>query len=91
MSAYKFNPESTMLQQVDARWAEIAMLILWKLAQQQKVTITADEIARCKAAFGPSGPIVLIHGHTDSVDFQIVTEEQATRLAAHDATLWGQA
>jgi hypothetical protein len=67
------------------------MLILWKLAGRSVVKITAEDMKRCRDEFEPGMPVILTHGHSDSVEFSIVTMEQADRLAAHDATLRGSA
>ena len=87
MTVKQLNPENTMLQQADGQWAKFAMLILWKLNGSKKVTITADDMKSLREHFEPGIPYTLIHGHSDSIDFQIVTEDAAWAIAAHDASL----
>lgn len=91
MTTHKINPDSTMLQQADGQWQKFAMLILFKLAGREKVTVTAADIAQLSERFAPGIPVVMIHGHSDSIDFQVIDEAAAHRLAVHEATMKGSA
>lgn len=91
MNVRKINPDSTILQQLEGHWQKIAMLILFKCKGRDRIKITHDEIARCMTEFAPGAPVLLSHGHSDSIEFQVIDEESAHRLAAHDATLRGTA
>ncbi len=91
MTVTKINPDSVILQQVEEQWQKLAMLILWKLAGRKSVRITAEDIARCTAEFAPGIPVIFTHGHSDSIEFSIVTEADAQRIAEHDRTMRGKA
>ncbi len=87
----KINPESAMLGQMDGHWQKVAMLLLWKLTKGKAVKITAADIEQCSASFAPGVPVILTHGHHDSIEFSIVDQAAADRLAAHEATMRGSA
>lgn len=89
MNARVINPDSTVLQQVDGQWQKLAALILWKLSGRSVVRITAEDMAKMQAEFAPGVAVIFTHGHSDSIEFSIVDEAAATRLAAHDKTLRG--
>lgn len=91
MSMTNLTPDSAVLQQVDGQWNKLAALILWKLAGREKVKVTHLDIARFNKEFAPSMPVLLTHGHSDSIDFQIVDTETAVRLADYDKTMGGTA
>ena len=91
MTVKKLNPESTILQQLDGEWPKMALLLLWKLAGRNQVKLTAAEIENCINEFSPGVPVIYTHGHKDSIDFQLVDEDTAQRLATHDATMKGNA
>lgn len=91
MSVTNLTPDSAVLQQVAEHWQKMAMLILWKTAGQQKVSITMADIQRFSAEFAPGVPVLYTHGHVDSFDFQVVDEAAAHRLAAHSKTMAGTA
>lgn len=85
----KLNPDSVILQQLDEKWQKLFALLLWKYVGTEKVTLTAKEIEACNNAH-PEGLIVYTHGHSDSIDFQLVTPEAAERLMEHDRTMRGR-
>ena len=85
------NPDSTVLQQVDGQWQKLAAMILWKLKGREQIKITADDIAAMNAEFAPGIAVIFTHGHADSIDFQIVDEAAARRIAKHDAAMRGTA
>ena len=91
MTVKVLNPDSTVLQQVDGQWQKLAILILWKCAGRNVVRITAAEIAALKAEFAPSGPVIFTHGMHDAFEFSLISEDDAKRLVAHDATMRGHA
>ena len=83
--AHVMNPESAILQQLDHHWQQIAALLVWKLAQNG-VTLTEKEISQF-----PTDLVLFTHGHKDSIDFKLVTREQAEQLAKFDAAQAGHA
>lgn len=89
MKTEKINPDNLMLQQADGQWQKFAMFILWKLAGTGVVKITADDMKAMTDAYVPGIPVIFIHGHSDSIEFSIVDEAAARRLAAHDANMRG--
>lgn len=91
MTHKTINPDSVVLSQLQGHWQKMAMLILWKLNGRQPVKITAEDMMRFNAEFAPGIPCLYTHGHSDSIDFQIVDEERARALAVHDATMRGRA
>lgn len=91
MSVKVINPDSLILQQLDGHWKKIAMLILYQCKGRERIKITNAEIARLSDEFAPGVPCLLSEGHSDSIVFQVVDEDSAHRLAAHDATLRGSA
>lgn len=91
MSVNVLNPDSAILQQVDGHWQKMAMLILWKLNGKEKVRITLEDMQRFQSSCAPGDPVLFTHGHTDSIEFQIVDQASAARLAEHDASMRGTA
>ena len=85
------NPDSVILQQVDGHWQKLAALIVWKCIGRGTVTITVEDMQRLDDEFAPGVPVLLTHGHADSIEFRIVDEAAAKRLAEHDRTLRGRA
>lgn len=84
--------DAPILDQLDGQWQKFAAVILWKLHGNQQVRITAEDIDAFGKQFGAGGfPVIFTHGHKDSIEFQIVSEEAAKRIAAHDAERRGTA
>lgn len=79
MSIEIINPESAVLTQVQEHWMKIAALLVWKLAPNG-VVLTDKDIASF-----PLDRALLTWGHKDSFEFRLVTQQEAERLAAHDA------
>ena len=79
MTVKILNQDAAVFDQVDGQWMKLLAMVVWKLAPKG-VEITAADIA----SFPPDGTLVT-HGHRESFEFRIVTEEEAKRLAAHDA------
>lgn len=80
----KINPDSVVLQQVDGQWQKLAALILWKCVGTGKVVITAEDMDAMAENFAPGMPCVFTHGKAESLEFSLVTEAEATRLAEFD-------
>ena len=91
MTVNKLNPDSVILQQLDGQWQKIAMLLLLKLAGREKVRITHAEMESLTKQFAPGIPVLMTHGHFDSIDFQVIDEAAARRLADYDAQMRGTA
>lgn len=85
------NPDSTILQQVDGHWQKLAALIVWKCVRRGTVTITLEDMQRLEAEFAPGKSNLLLHGHADYLEFRLVDDESAKRLAEHDRNLKGTA
>lgn len=71
------NPDSVILQ-------KLAALILWKCAGTSKVTITAEDMRAMADNFAPGMACVLTHGKAESIEFSLVTEAEAVRMAEFD-------
>lgn len=84
-AAHVMNPEAAILQQVDGHWQKLAALLVWKLAKTG-VTLTEKEISEF-----PPDLVLLTHGHKDSIEFKMVTQDEAQRLAEYDAAQAGHA
>ena len=80
----EFNPDNTTLRQLDGHWQKMALFILWKLAKRDKVKITVEEIQQCMDEFTPGTPVVFTHGHSDSIEFQLIDEASAKLIAELD-------
>ena len=80
----KINPDSRVLQDVDGYWQKIAAFLLWKLAGTSKVVITAKDMQDMSENFAPGIPCVFTHGKAESLEFSLVTEAEAVRLAEFD-------
>lgn len=85
------TPDSAVLQQLDGQWQKIATMLIWKLAGKEKVRLTHQEMANFANEFLPGIPVLFTHGHSDSIEFQVIDEVAARRIAAHEATLRGSA
>lgn len=82
------TPDSVILQQLEGHWQKMAMLILWKLHGEKKLTITGDDIKQFREEFEKrGGAVVYTHGHAESIDFQIVDHEAALKLQQYEAEL----
>jgi len=80
--------DAAILDQTREHWQKLAALILWKLTQgKASVSITPADMD----AFVASELILLTHGHHDSIEFKLVTPEQAQVLVAHNETMKGRA
>jgi hypothetical protein len=79
MTVKVMNPDAAVLQQVQEHWMKICALLVWKLAPNG-VTLTEKDIASF-----PPDHVLLTHGHRDSFEFKLVTNDEAALIAAHDA------
>lgn len=91
MTAYKINPDSVMLQQMDQQWAKFFQILLFKLKGREKVTITLQDIQAAVEAIEREGLTLLNHGRQDAIDFQLIDREAAMRLAEWDRQQRGTA
>lgn len=91
MTPVKMNPDSVILQQLDGQWQKLFMALLYKLKGKEQVRLTFKELQELGQVCAPGIPVLYTHGHTDSIDFQIVDEAAARRLAEHDAKMRGTA
>ncbi len=80
------NPDAVVLGQIDGHWQKIAAFLLYKLAGETPVRITGADMEAMAAKFAPG---IFTHGGSDFMEFSIVSEEAAQRIAAHDATMRG--
>ncbi len=76
-----------MMQQSEGHWQQYLCLVVWKLARDG-VTITAKDIQEFAEQ---NRRVLLTHGHIDSIDFKLVTMQDAARLAAYDKKQGGTA
>lgn len=91
MSPTNLTPDSAVMQQLDGQWQKLATFLLWKLAGRTKVKLTHEEMELCAAEFAPGIPVLFTHGHSDSIEFQVIDEASAARIVAHDQTMRGTA
>ena len=79
------NPDSVVLQQVDQQWQKLAALILWKtVGAGVVVRITAADIEAMNRHFAPGIANVFTHGQQDALEFSLVDNAAAERIAEHD-------
>jgi hypothetical protein len=83
--------KAVILDQLQDHWQKMAALIVWKCAKKGTIKITQKDIEGFSKAFPPGMPVLLTHGHIDSIDFKLVSEEEAKVLVAHNETLKGTA
>jgi len=76
--------DAPILDQVREHWQKLLAIVVWKLAPQG-VTITHQDLVRFYADSAKKNLTLLTHGHRDSIDFKMVTREEAEQIAAHDA------
>lgn len=79
MTVKILNRDAAVFDQVDGQWMKLLAIVVWKLAPKGVEITTADF-----ESFPPNGTL-LTHGHRESIEFKIVTEDEARRIAAHDA------
>ncbi len=91
MTVKVLNPDSMVLQQVDGQWQKLAALIVWKLCGEKSVEITVADMQSIEKQFGAEGPVLLTHGHTESIEFRVITAERGRVLAEFEAKNRGHA
>lgn len=78
------NPDNAMMRQSEGQWQKYLALVVYKLKKEHgmaSVSITAEDIEE----FGEErANILLTHGHVGSIEFKLVTPEQAHLLVMHD-------
>jgi hypothetical protein len=72
------NPDSIVLEQLAEHWQKLAAVLVWKLTPKG-VTISHEDLKRF-----PADQVLLTHGHRESIEFRLVSLEEAHKLAAHD-------
>ena len=90
MSVTLVNPDSVVLAQVAGYWEKLFAMLVFKLAPTG-VTLTLKDMEHFRIASESGNAVLLTHGHYDSIEFKIVTQADAERLAAHDAAQKGSA
>lgn len=75
-----------IIDQLEGQWEKIVAALVFKLAKDG-VVLTMKDFEECTN----SGRALLSHGHFDSIEFKMVTREEAKRLAEFDATKTGHA
>lgn len=83
------NPENTTLQLLDGHWQKICAMLVWKFAKDG-TAVTAAEIEQMNRE-NPQGLTLLAHGHYDNIEFKLVSQADAMRMAAWDAQQKGRA
>lgn len=80
--------DAPILDQVREHWQRLATLIVWKVTHgKRSITISQQDILE----FQKENRLLLTHGHVDSIEFKLITEEEAERIKAHQAQMKGTA
>lgn len=80
--------DAPVLNQVRDHWQRIAALIVWKVTHgKRSITISAQDMQE----FQKDPRVLLTHGHVDSLEFKLVTAEEAQRMVEHQKTMQGNA
>lgn len=74
-----------ILDQLEDQWERIVAAMVWKLGKGN-VVLTAQDLRDF-----PTDRIFLTYGHHDSIEFKLVTREEADRIVEHQKTQQGQA
>lgn len=78
-----------IFQQLDGEWQKLCAAIIYKLSRNAAVVITLRDLEEL-AEFMQTHQM-LTWGHSDSIEFRLVTPERARELAAHVESLGGRA
>ena len=81
MTINKLN-DAPILDQLDGQWQKMFVFLLYKFAKTEKIKITAQDMMECNEVY-PGGPVLFTHGHSDSVEVQIIDQEAAARIAEY--------
>ena len=84
--AFKLNPDSPILQQLEGQWDKITAILLHKLKGTEEVVITLDDMMNY-----PRERYMLVYGHIDAIQLKLVTLEEAKVIIEHDAKMKGKA
>lgn len=91
MKPLVLNPDNAAAKLLMDQPAKFLALMLYKLKKTESVFITVDDMLAYENAFPGEMAYLMTHGHSDSIEFRIVSESSAHRLAQHDASLGGSA
>jgi len=87
----ELNPDAVILQQLQGQWQKMVALVVFKLAKEKGVKITQTDITAFMREYERTGMTLMTWGHFDSIEFKLVTREEAERLAAWDKQQRGNA
>jgi hypothetical protein len=90
MSVNDLNPGSVMTDQLREHWQKMCALLVWKLARTG-TAINQAEIEQFLRESEAGNAVLLTLGHADSIEFKIVTHDEAVRLAKRDQSRTGHA
>lgn len=80
--------DAPVLDQVRDHWQKLAALIVWKTTYgKRSITISQQDIIE----FEKSDRLLLTHGHSNAIEFKLITQEEAQRIQAHQAQMKGTA
>lgn len=85
--------DAPILDQTREHWQKMLALVLFKVRKQYgafQIKITVEDIEAMNAAYGGNA-VVFTHGHHDSIELSLVTQDQAQMIAAHNAGIKGRA
>jgi hypothetical protein len=77
-SSQQLAHRAPILDQLEGQWEKIVAALVWKLGNGH-VTLTMKDLTEF-----PVDRVFLTHGHRDSIEFKLVTEEEAKRIVEHD-------
>ncbi len=72
------NPESTVMQQSQGMWQKYLALVLFKLSPNKSIDISIKDMERFEKFHAQN---ILAHGHAESIEFSLVDDATAKRLA----------
>jgi hypothetical protein len=77
--------DAPILDQVEGYYEKILLMVLRKYKPNGVVLTAADIHAMADENERPNPWVLFTHGHKDSIEFKAIREDEATRLAQHDA------
>ena len=77
--------------QLQGQWQKMVIMLLWKFCGLEKVSVTQADMQALSTAFAPGFPVLFTQGVVDAIEFQLVDEAAALRIAEHQKTLSGTA
>lgn len=90
MSLTRLN-DAPVLDQLDGQWQRLMAIVLWKYHRGETLKLTVADMQAFQRDADAGEAVVFTHGHVDSIDLAVITEERARVLAAHDRTQRGTA